>query len=1066
MISFPRSCLGICFALGMFLAPCGQSQTSRPGEWGVPFIRNYPQKEYGADSQNWALVQDSRGLIYVGNNHGVLEYDGNRWRLIPTLRRTTVRSLAVDATGRVYVGGVGEIGYLAPDPLGHTVFVDLTTELKPPEQEFSDVWMTASTPQGIVFQSREFLFLRKEGRFQAIKAATTFHLAFAVQGRIFVRQREVGLMELAAGRLSLLPGGGRFAQESIFAMASLSRSADPGNPAPILVGTRNIGLWMLEGEHVEPFRSQADSYLKENSLYCGARMSQGRIALGTLRGGVVLLDLKGRLLGILNRASGLLGDNVKYLYEDRQGCLWMALDAGVAKAECGSPFTLFDEHLGLKGNVWSLQRHQGHLYAATGQGAFVLRQEAGATAQARFQPVSGISSGALALLSLEGDLLVAAGQGVFTIRGETARVIRPSSNVAISLLRSGQNPDRVFVGLQGGLASILRTPGGWRDEGSIPGVRGDIYSLAESKEGELWLGTQTQGVLRVRFPPGWKGACQGGTPIVEPYRDAQGLPDSTQVFVHRVGERVLFGTKLGFFRFDSASGGFRPEASLTDLLPEGARWIRTFAEDSEGRLWIDSQGDQSAHECGLARPQPHGGFRWEPTVARRLAESSVETIYPEVDGTVWFGGPDGLVRYLPDHPQAMTEAIPALVRRVYPQKGDKAEWRPSSTPVFPFRQNALRFEFALPSFEHESANRFRVKLDGYDQAWSDWSPETLREFTNLPEGHYRFRVQGRNVYGQTSAEGVFAFRILPPWYRTWWAYLGYTLVGSGALFLGFRMRTRLLEERNANLQQRVDQATLDLREREKLLASQAGELAAANGHLHSLNERLRNANEEKNQFLGVVVHDLRNPLNGILLAADLIAETDDLSEARIKGQHVARRVLEMNDLIARFLDIAALDAGKLQPEPEVISLEELLAETRERHAPVAERKAIDLHVHWPPAATPLRADPRFLRVVIDNLLSNALKFTPSGRSVSLTAVQTAHATEIAVTDEGPGLTEDDLQKLYGRFVRLSARPTAGEKSTGLGLSIVKKMVEAMGVEILVESQVGVGSTFRVVLPAS
>lgn len=1036
-------------------------------EQGIPLVQNYAPKEYGAESQNWAVVQDLRGLIYVGNNLGVLEYDGSRWRLIQTPRRTTVRSLALDAEGRVCVGAVGEIGYLAPDATGQMAFVDLTPSLDPSNREFSDVWMAAPTSQGFLFQCREYLFLWNQGRFQAIKASSTFHLAFAPGGRILVRERGVGLMELIQGRLMPLRGGERFARESLFLVVELEAARGTEFPGRLLLGSPSTGLWTHDGNSLQPFPSEAAEYLKSNPVYQGVRLADGSFALATLRGGVVLLDAKGRLLGILNREAGLLGDNVKQVSQDRQGRLWLALDNGVAKVEYPSPFSRFDERLGLKGNVWAIHRHQGRLYAATGNGVFALYPEPGTrTGRLRFRLLEGVSTGVFSLLSVEEDLLVAASQGVFAVRGLHCRPLRPSSNVAISFLRSSRNPDRVFVGVQGGLVSLTRSHGAWKDEGLIPGVLDDVYSMAEEDGGDLWLGTLAQGVIRVKFSESWRGGIRGGAPVVERFDARQGLPPDTQTYVHRVEGKILFGTRDGFLRYDKGLQRFIPEESLAGLFPEGPRWIRTFTAGLAGRIWLDSKNEaRRIHETGQALPRPGETHRWDPALLRRFSETSVETIYAESDGTVWFGGPEGILKYDPRCERSVDQAFPAQVRRVIPKSGGLKTRATSLNVAFPYRDNALRFEFALPAFDQESANRFRVLLEGYEKDWSPWSIESLKEYTNLPAGQYRFRVQGRNAYGQVGPEGLFAFRILPPWYRTWWAYGTYLLLGSAAILYGIGLRTRLLEERNAELQKRVDQATLDLRERERMLAAQAGELAAANADLQTLNLQLRDANEEKNQFLGVVVHDLRNPLNSILLAAGMIEDSDSLPDTKAKSRLIARSGTEMNSLIGRFLDIAALDAGRLRPEPEPLSLYDLVLEMVERHEPSAHRKEIALQTQLPPTAMPLLADPKFLRAVLDNLLSNAIKFSPTGTTVTVSASQSAHHTEFAVQDAGPGLTREDQRKLFGRFAKLSARPTGGEKSVGLGLSIVKKMLDAMGAQILVESELGKGSRFRVILPS-
>ena len=122
-------------------------------ESGAPIMRQFLPQEYKAQGQNWALIQNRRGLMYVGNNDGVLEYDGERWRLIPIANQTTARSLCIDENDRIYVGAVGEIGYLDTDKVGTTHYVSLTSRLPFEDRKFSEVWRCFVTPKGVIFTS-------------------------------------------------------------------------------------------------------------------------------------------------------------------------------------------------------------------------------------------------------------------------------------------------------------------------------------------------------------------------------------------------------------------------------------------------------------------------------------------------------------------------------------------------------------------------------------------------------------------------------------------------------------------------------------------------------------------------------------------------------------------------------------------------------------------------------------------------------------------------------------------------------------------------------------------------
>jgi signal transduction histidine kinase len=183
------------------------------------------------------------------------------------------------------------------------------------------------------------------------------------------------------------------------------------------------------------------------------------------------------------------------------------------------------------------------------------------------------------------------------------------------------------------------------------------------------------------------------------------------------------------------------------------------------------------------------------------------------------------------------------------------------------------------------------------------------------------------------------------------------------------------------------------------------------------------------------------------------------------ARQIFREGMDMSSLIGRFLDIAAIDSGKIQAEPERFDLASLVRHAALRHAGRAQEKQIELVLAFGESPVEAWADVKFTNQVLDNLISNALKFSPLGTTVTLRCEDHGEEVVATVGDQGPGLTEKDRQNLFGRFSRLSAQPTGGEKTIGLGLSIVKHLVDAMGGQIRVVSEPGRGATFLVGLPA-
>ncbi len=238
------------------------------------------------------------------------------------------------------------------------------------------------------------------------------------------------------------------------------------------------------------------------------------------------------------------------------------------------------------------------------------------------------------------------------------------------------------------------------------------------------------------------------------------------------------------------------------------------------------------------------------------------------------------------------------------------------------------------------------------------------------------------------------------------------------------------------------------------------------------------ANLFKTELLGIAAHDLQNPLQSIMGFAMLIAEKlEHQPETKIMAETITRSAQRMLGIITDLLKTTAIDSGSIVLEKSLIDLSALLHTVAENNHQLAQRKSQRLEVNFEPQLF-AEVDSKRMYEVFENLLSNAIKYSPEGKTIWVsgskvggyaTNEQQASANKLRVTirDEGQGLTKDDMQKLFGRFQRLSARPTGGESSTGLGLSIVKKIVELHGGKVWAESEgKDKGSAFFVELPAA
>ena len=263
-----------------------------------------------------------------------------------------------------------------------------------------------------------------------------------------------------------------------------------------------------------------------------------------------------------------------------------------------------------------------------------------------------------------------------------------------------------------------------------------------------------------------------------------------------------------------------------------------------------------------------------------------------------------------------------------------------------------------------------------------------------------------------------------------------------------------LQEANVHLEERVAQRTRDLTNANRRLASQWA--------------RLQRANAFKSEILGTVAHDLKNPLGVILgrteMLSDMMDAASPVDSMRAQVGHIRTATKRLTEMVDNLIADAMTDALDITVRRELIDLASLVNDVAESNRPLAERKQQNIAVLTPAEHAAL-CDADRMREAMDNLLSNAIKYSPIGGRIELSVVRDADKTVIRIKDDGAGLSPEDLTRVFGRFQRLSAKPTGGETSTGLGLSIVKRIVDLHGGTIVAESPgPGLGTSFIVTLP--
>lgn len=419
---------------------------------------------------------------------------------------------------------------------------------------------------------------------------------------------------------------------------------------------------------------------------------------------------------------------------------------------------------------------------------------------------------------------------------------------------------------------------------------------------------------------------------------------------------------------------------------------------------------------------------------------------------LWLGG-ENVTTYTLDGKFKGISPVNTNIRRVIVGQDSViygGDFTMMNRPILNHANTGLRFEFAAPSFVAAESNRYQYLLDGFDKKWSDWSAETRKDYTNLPEGDYQFLARSQNIYGDVSDVGTFNFEILPPWYRSWWAYLLYLLLFITFLSAILKWRSRQLKAKNEALERLVDVRTSEVRHQASQLEIQA--------------EKLKELDKAKSRFFANISHEFRTPLTLIKGPIEQLEQNFDEKMSLETVKMIRRNANRVLNMVNQLLDLSKFDEGSLKLAPTEGDVFKCIRAATSSFNSHAAQRDIDYKVQIPQEALWASFDRGKLENIIYNLLGNAFKFSGDGSEISFIASFGTRGLEILVSDSGKGIPAEKLPYIFDRFYQVDDSNTREKSGSGIGLSLSKDLVELMDGTITVTSEVNKGTFFTVQLP--
>lgn len=456
----------------------------------LPVVTNYTSLDYRAGLQNWAIAQGEAGEMYVGNNQGVLCFDGYNWTLTPLPSKTTVRSLFCD-NGRLYVGAYEDFGYMERDDFGHLVYHSLWQTLKNFTPHYDEIWNIVKTRDGhILFQSFCSWFDYDGQRVVAHYTPSQLPLYFfAVGNEIYVQLVGKGLCRLVNGQYHEVLSRQRLADDEVVAML-------PIDAKRTLLCTNHHGLFEFDGHDVRPWRTQVDGALRSSQIN-RAQLTQkdSILVLGTIQSGIYGIGLDGKLLWHYDINNRLCNNTVLRLFCDRSGNIWAALDAGIALIHKGSPYTLLTSTAPQLGMVYDILRQDDNLYLATNQCTYLYKH-------GQLSPIEGTMGQNWHITGFGNQIVVGNNRGTRNISGTTASPIRGSIEASSTCVRRFTiNAEKDYL-IESSYAEvrIYRLKNGtWQYANDVKGFMAPIRQFEVDAHGVVWASNMNKGLYRLEL---------------------------------------------------------------------------------------------------------------------------------------------------------------------------------------------------------------------------------------------------------------------------------------------------------------------------------------------------------------------------------------------------------------------------------------------------------------------------------------------------------------------------------------------------------------------------------------
>lgn len=850
------------------------------GDLGLPFITNFARKDYDAGTQNWCVEQDANQVMWFGNNNMLIWHDGVEWGKVSISNFSVARSLKSTLKKQLLVGAFQEFGEIKKAPDGQYYYKSWLDLLPNKYHNFSDILKIHELNGEYYFQSDEYIFVFKDGEFQRVyEPETSFIFSFLANNRLYVAEKQLGLKQLMSDGLRMVGNGRFFADKGIWFLDYFK--------GKLLAITQTQGMFLYSNGRWKSWDCPANEFLKKNSFYTGLKNNRKQLILGTVQNGLLICDENGEIKKHINKRRGLYNNTVLSMTIDQEQNLWLGLDHGISYLKINSPFSqLFNEN-GFGTGYTSVYANKT-LYLGTNQGLYY--RQISADPLSDYQPIEGSQGQVWNLQEFNGTLFCSQHNGLYYVQDRSIIKVKDTDG-CWKLLPHPTMPDTYIVGTYLGFGVLRGKQGEFTFE-KLDGFEESSRIMAFDAYNNLWMSHGYKGVYKITLNEEVTAIDR-----VKFFGTAEGLPSESNNEIFKFNDQIAVAAIDKVYTYNRASGKMEPYKEWNDFYPLHTQITKIFSNTSNSSyLFSDGKLHKAAFQKGSL-------YEFDSNLFLPLKGSfltAFENITFISDDLFVIGVADGFVLYDGSMGTNNRFNLPLNIKQI--TCGNKSTFNYTSDTLditkeiieVPYSNRNLLIKYATPLYEKQSNIKKEISING-ELITAQMTEDYNIELNELDFGNYTLDIKVSDISGrQLAAHSSINFKVLPPWYLTWYVVVAWILIFIAILSISYlytkkridriKRKEKIFQERKMikeqiALRRKADKAeqqmtqlrneTLQKKNRHKTeeIANSTMELVEKNKMLLTVKDKLKNIQSEKDidtrnsiirQMLKTIDRDLNN----------------------------------------------------------------------------------------------------------------------------------------------------------------------------------------------------------------